>query len=278
MDIKTEITKEVFETYVPAAKMPERNTSVFDRLQAAFQTAYRMMIRTLVSPQCETAVDSAEMKALAVPLVCIDAFVRTARSLDLVLTATGFGIVSTDSTAPASRARVDALLEELSIQELDLIDEMIQILMTVEGWGTTEQAQARIATFFYRPQQLKLAALQLTTANWHLTRGRAVTASAFLRNEISDEYMDELLRKLRSASLENADIIIVQKSTEFIADFISNYERSKGIPNKLMLRHIVHQLECYRDDYPTYCKSRLYAARHAEKYQNKKEDPTFFFM
>ena len=278
MDTTTEITKEVFETYVPAAKMPERNTSVFERLQAAFETAYRMMIHTLVSPQCEAAVDSAPLKALAVPLVCIDAFVRTARSLDLVLTATGFGIVSTDSTAPASRARVDALLEDLSLQELDLIDEMIQILMTVEGWGTTEQAQARVATFFYRPQQLQLAAMQLTTANWYLSRGRAVTASAFLRSEISDEYMDELLSKLRSASLENADIIIVRKSTEFIADFLSNYDRSKGVPNKLMLRNIVHQLECYRNDYPTYCNSKLYAARHAERYQNKKEDPTFFFM
>lgn len=280
MEILTVITKEIFESYVPAAKMPERNTSVFNRLQLQFGAAYTMMIRTLVSPQCETELDTNErLRALAVPLVCIDAFVRTCRSLDLVLTATGFGIVSTESTAPASKSRVDALIEELSLQELDLIDEIVQELMKVEGWGLTEQAQMRVATLFYRPQQLDtMTTLKLTTDNWQMAQGLAVTASAILRNEISDEYMDELLLKLRTNTLGNADIIIAQKCGAFIADFISMYDLNGGIPNDLLLRQVVHQLESYRDSYPTYVNSTLYARRHAERYQNKKDDPTFFFM
>lgn len=280
MNITQAITKEVFETYVPAAKMPERNGSVFNRLQQQFVAAYAMMIRTLISPQHETELDTNErLRNLAVPLVCIDAFVRTCRSLDLVLTATGFGIVSTESTAPASKSRVDALIEQLSIEELDLIDEMIQELMKVEGWGLTEQAQMRVATFFYRPQQLRsMTTLKLTTDNWQLALGRATTASALLRNEISDEYMDELLMKMRTAAMGNADIIVVQKCIAFMADFISMYELNGGIPNVMLLRQVVHQLESYRDSYPTYTSSTLYARRHAERYQNKKEDPTFFFM
>lgn len=279
MEITQVITKEIFECYVPAAKMPEHNSSVYNRLQQQFVAAYGMMIRTLVSPQCEAALDSSErLKNLAVPLVCIDAFVRTCRSLDLVLTATGFGIVSTDSTVPASKSRVDALIEELSLQELDLIDEMIQELMKVEGWGLTAQAQMRIPTLFYRPAQMGLTTLKMTTDNWHRAVGLASTASAVLRNEISDEYMDELLLKMRTASLGNADIIIVQKCVAFMADFISLYDINGGRPNDMMLRQVVHQLESYRDSYPTYTNSELYARRHAERYQNKKEDPTFFFM
>lgn len=280
MDITQEITKEVFERYVPAAKMPERNSSVYNRLEVQFIAAYAMMVRTLVSPECETALDSNErLKKLAVHLVCIDAFVRTCRSLDLVLTATGFGIVSTESTAPASKSRVDALVEEMGLQELDLIDEMIQELMKVEGWGLTEQAQMRVPTLFYSPRQLKfMTTLKLSTDNWQLARGRAVTASALLRKEISDEYMDELLVKLRTDTLGNADVIIMQKCCAFMADFISMYDLSGGIPNELLLRQVVHQLESYRDNYPTYTGSTLYARRHAERYQNRKEDPTFFFM
>lgn len=280
MEILTVITKEVFENYVPAAKMPERNSSVFNRLQEQFKAAYTMMIRTLVSPQCETELDTNEhLRTLAIPLVCIDAFVRTCRSLDLVLTATGFGIVSTESTAPASKSRVDALVEELSLQELDLIDEMIQELMKVEGWGLTEQAQMRVNTLFYRPQQLEaMTTLKLTTDNWQIAQGRAVNASAILRNEISDEYMDELLQKLRTATMGNADIIVVQKCCAFMADFISMYDLNGGVPNEVLLRQVLHQLECYRDSYPTYTNSTLYARRHAERYQNKREDPTFFFM
>lgn len=279
MNITQAITKEVFESYVPAAKMPERNTSVYNRLQLQFVAAYAMMIRTLISPQCEAVLDTNDrLKNLAIPLVCIDAFVRTCRSLDLVLTATGFGIVSTESTAPASKSRVDALIEELSLQELDLIDEMIQELMTAEGWGQTEQAQMRVPTFFYRPSQMSLTTLKMTTDNWHRATGFASTASALLRNEISDEYMDELLLKLRTASMGNADTIVVQKCVAFMADFISMYELNGGRPNELLLRQVVHQLETYRDSYPTYTSSTLYARRHAERYKNRKEDPTFFFM
>lgn len=280
MEVTQVITKEVFELYVPAAKMPERNSSVYNRLQQQFVAAYGMMIRTLVSPQCENVLDTSErLRNLAIPLVCIDAFVRTCRSLDLVMTATGFGIVSTESTAPASKNRVDALIEQLSLEELDLIDAMIQELMAVEGWGVTEQARMRVPTLFYRPQQLRsMTTLKLTTDNWQWALGRATTASALLRNEISDEYMDELLMKMRTNALDNADIIVVQKCVAFMADFISNNELNSGIPNELLLRQVVHQLESYRDSYPTYTGSTLYARRHAQRFQNRKEDPTFFFM
>ena len=152
-------------------------------------------------------------------------------------------------------------------------------LMKVEGWGLTEQAQMRVATLFYRPQQLEhMTTLKLTTDNWQLAQGRAVTASALLRNEISDEYMDELLQKLRTASMGNADIIVMQKCCAFMADFISMYDLNGGIPNELLLRQVVHQLEVFPDSYPTYTSSTLYARRHAERYKNKREDPTFFFM
>ena len=114
--------------------------------------------------------------------------------------------------------------------------------------------------------------------NWHRAVGLASTASAILRNEISDEYMDELLQKMRTASMGNADIIIVQKCVAFMADFISLYDIRDGIPNEMLLRQAVHQLESYHASYPTYTNSGLYARRHADRYKNKKEDPTFFFM
>ena len=280
MEILNEITKEVFEAYVPAAKMPERNTSVYERMKTMLQAAYDLLLKTLVSPECEAALDAdGQLKTLAIRTVCLDAFVRTARSLDLVLTATGFGIVSTESTAPASRARVDALIEEMAVEELLAIEQMFQKLVMVEGWGQTLQAQQRITTLFYRPSLMKsLSGLVLTTQNWQTAQGRAVTADTFLRAEISDEYMEELLLKTRTATLENADIIVVDKCNRFTADFITNFELSRGMPNKHQLQAIMEQIEAYPQSYPTYVSSRLYARRHAERYQNKREDPTFFFM
>lgn len=279
MEILKEITKEVFEQHVPVAKMPERNTSVFNRMELLLQTAYVMMIKTLVSPECESALGEGELKDLAIRVVCLDAFVRAVRSLDLVLTATGFGIVSTESTAPASRARVDALAEEMAVEELYTVDLIVQELVKLEGWGDTEQAKRRIPTLFYRPVFLKMwATMPLTSQNWQVACGRAASADTFLREEISEEYMDELLAKTRTATLDNADIIVIDKCNGFTGDFVSNYELSKGMPNKMMLRSIMEQLESYPGSYPTYVQSRLYAKRHAEKFQNRKEDPTFFFV
>lgn len=279
MDILREITKEVFERNVPAAKMPERNNSVFERMLGMLQTSYTMMIKTMVSPECEDALDREEMKTLAIRCVCLDAFVRTCRSLDLVLTATGFGIVSTESTAPASRARVEALIEEMAVEELLTVDRMLQLLVKTDGWGRTEQAQFRIPTLFYRPAFLKMwTTLPLTSQNWQLARGRAASADAFLRSEISEEYMDELLLKVRTGTLENADVIVMDKCNHFTGDFVSNYELSMGMPNKKLLRSIMEQVESYAESYPTYVSSRLYAKRHAERFKNRKDDPTFFFM
>lgn len=280
MEILKEITKEVFESNVPAAKMPERNTSVYERMKLMLRTAYTMAVRTLVAPECEQALESSvELRQLAIRAVCLDAFVRTCRSLDLVLTATGFGIVSTESTAPASRVRVEALIEEMAVEELRTVDLMLQLLVKVDGWGQTEQARQRIPTLFYRPAFLKMwATVPLSSGNWQTAQGLAASADAFLRAEISEEYMEELLRKVRTGTQENADIIVIDKCNRFTGDFISNYELSNGMPNRQMLSAVMEQVESYPESYPTYVSSRLYAKRHAERYRNRKEDPTFFFV
>lgn len=280
MNILEEITKEVFEANVPVARMPERNTSVYERMRLMLQVSYTMMIRTLVAPEFESLLDDeGELKALAIRTVCLDAFVRTIRSLDLVLTSTGFGIVSTESTAPASRQRVDALAEEMAVEELRSIELMLQMLIKVEGWGMTEQARQRIPTLFYRPMFLKMwASIPLTSQNWQLAQGRAASADAYLRGEVSEEYMDELLVKLRTDRLEKPDVVIMDKCNRFTGDFISNFELSHGMPDKRQLRAIMEQMENYKDCYPTYVSSRLYAARHAERYENRQQDSSFFFV
>lgn len=104
-----------------------------------------------------------------------------------------------------------------------------------------------------------------------------MTADAFLRKAISEEYMEDLLRKMRSATLDNADIIIMQKCNSFTGGFISSYELDKS-PNQNRLDDIVGQLEAYPASYPVYTASETYKARHGERYRNRKEDPTFFFM
>jgi hypothetical protein len=48
MEIVTVITKAVFESHVPSAKMPERNESVYNRLKEQFKQVYDMLVLTVV--------------------------------------------------------------------------------------------------------------------------------------------------------------------------------------------------------------------------------------
>lgn len=280
MEILTEIKKEVFEQHVPAAKRPKDQTGVYDRLKPLFTTAYYYFLKTLLTEEREKLLESdAVLKELSIHLVCLNAFERGIRSLDIVLTGTGFGVVSTESTAPASKTRVDALLDDIICDEHRTIETIAGILVHQEGWGATDQARRTIPTLFYRPSQMiALTSLRMTAENWATARARSVAADALLRKEISEEYMDELIAKTRTASLDNGDAAIVSRCNMFTADFISNYELSHGSHNHVMLQAIVELLENNLEKYPTYCNSRLYRKRHAERYQNQKEDPTFFFM
>ena len=285
MDIQSEITKKVFEQHVPAAKMPERNTSVYDRLSAMFVISYRKVVENIVSP---LYIDNAEadktVKQHIIRVVCLDAFVRSCRSLDLVLTATGFGIVSTESMAPASKARVDALIEEINIEELIAIDAIVEWMRNVDGWALTPQAEIRIKTFFFSPQHLQLlTSMQLTWLNWQKAQSVAMEAQCHLRNTISSEYLKALMERYRSNTCTEADKIIVNKALVFYGAFISQSEgRQPGsqIPNwaRTHLDNIMDVLESHVDDYPEYKTSKLYEKRHRKRYENKQDDPTFFFV
>lgn len=271
------IDKATFETHVPAARMPERNTSVYGRLKKMFSLAYDALILDIVESYEDRIVADDALKEACIRFVCLNAFIHTCRSLDVVLTATGFGIVSTESTAPASKVRVDALIEELSLELAKTSEKIIDKMITVEGWGSSRAAKRQIPTLWWRYSHFdSLAAMQHTYSNFVHARSKAIVADANLRREISEEYMEELLLKTRSGNLDNADIIVVEKCLHYFGHYVSLQEGQK--PNALMVSEIVEQLESYPDSYPTYKSSRLYAKRHAERYQNRKEDPTFFFM
>ena len=279
MEILQQITKAVFETHVPSAKMPERNDSVFERLREQFNAVYCQLLTHVVGDDFETQFDSNEqLRNDVTRFVCLQAFVNTIRSLDLVLTATGFGIVSTPSMAPASKNRVDALKDDCRLQAEECLCDILRKLMQVEGWGSSTQAQQSVQCLFWSITFLRSdTTLSYTADNWQIARGRALVADAFLRKVISTEYMDELLDKLRNHSMENADIIIVNKCIQLTGTFISDYDTCKS-PDQRQLDAIMQHLETYTTNYPTYEQSETYKARHAERYQNRKEDPTFFFM
>ena len=81
-------------------------------------------------------------------LVACHAYMTAIPSLDLVLTPNGFGIVSNQNVAPASRERVEALITSLESQRDAAIESFILRLSSRTDWRESAQGKYFGATMF----------------------------------------------------------------------------------------------------------------------------------
>ena len=103
------------------------------------------------SEAAETASDSAAIEALRKPLekvIASHAFMNAIPSLDLVLTPNGFGIVSNQNIAPASKERVERLRDSLEAERDRNLENMVLRLASRNDWQQSRQGKYFAATMF----------------------------------------------------------------------------------------------------------------------------------
>ena len=81
-------------------------------------------------------------------LVVCHAYMTAIPSLDLVLTPNGFGIVSNQNVAPASRERVEHLITSLESQRDSAIEQLLLRLASRDDWQESEQGEYFSSTMF----------------------------------------------------------------------------------------------------------------------------------
>lgn len=99
----------------------------------------------------ETASDSAAIEALRKPLekvIVSHALMNAIPSLDLVLTPNGFGIVSNQNIAPASKERVERLRDSLEAERDRNLENMVLRLASRNDWQQSSQGKYFAATMF----------------------------------------------------------------------------------------------------------------------------------
>ena len=103
------------------------------------------------SASAETEADNSTVAALCLTLekaIVCEAYKNAIPSLDLVLTPNGFGIVSNQNVAPASKERVERLLASLEQERDRNIEQLLLRLPFVEGWEQSAQGKYFAATMF----------------------------------------------------------------------------------------------------------------------------------
>lgn len=271
------ITKQDFDKAIPAAR--EAKGHVFNAVEPFIQTELQYLEDRYLGESGAQAVtnDADSILANIVKyLACIRAFLSQLRGLDLVLTDTGFGVVSTNSTAPASKQRVDALDGQLRRQERLLLGSLLNQLFNVSGWSNTPQCGFAVQTLFFCIQQLEQWAgiNNPKPEDWDTAVPTILEADSFLRKHLGNAYMDELIEKMTSRQLDNYSAPIVHLCQQYIGACIAQNIRLREETYMRLINH----LEADLTHYPTYANGEGYRLNHFKPYENHADDSAFHFV
>ena len=130
----------------------EGEQTVLDKLTPFIETSEEWVKLTFTSETTFNTIagldDSNVLKPLLAKVVVNHALLAAIPTLDLVLTPNGFGIVSNQNVAPASKDRVDRLLASLERERDNAIELLLIRLPQVTQWLSSEQHSFFTATLF----------------------------------------------------------------------------------------------------------------------------------
>lgn len=272
-----EITKTDFEKAVPAAQEP--SGSIFEVMEDAINNEVANIESQVLGEVGARAVEAGTDTILVQTvkrLACVRAFMSEMRSLDLVLTPTGFGVVSTNDTSPASKMRVDALDGQLRRNERLLLGTLVSHLFSVTGWNQQPQRQWNVQTLFFSIQQLETWAgiNHPKPEDWDSAVPTILAADAFLRKHLGNAYMDELMAQATSHSLTNENGGIALLCIQYIGACIA---QNTGLKEETYKR-MINRMEADLSKYPTYADGEGYRLNHFKPYENHAEDSAFHFV
>ena len=247
--------------YIPNALVTvSGEQTLYDKLQGDLQLSEAWLARTF---------GVVESTPTACKVLATDAFLRAVPSLDLVLTPNGFGIVSNNTIAPASKDRVDRLLSSLESNRDYAIEQLLHELLQQPEWKETPQGRYFLSTLYQTPLSLpaelrKQHALDV----FQQTHAQLVLIEA----ELAEKFISrEVYAKLR-ADIGNPDFADLVQPLQAIELQLLN---GKPLPYKQLIALVdyIRKSELF-PEWQTSQTAELYKS-HA--FENKKDSPGYWF-
>lgn len=271
------ISKTDFENALPIGK--SASDDVFNMVSTAIETELAHLEKTLLGEAGKQYMekqgqDSYLMKSYK-KTVCVRAFLSVMRQLDLVLTPTGFGIVSNDNVSPASKQRVDALEGQLRTLA-DKFMAMTVNLLRSENWGATEQARKALPwlydayTFYFDDCPMA------TWQDWSAIHDSLAEAHETLKTYMGYEMLHTLMDAFR-----RCDSNVLASYGELRGYCLRVYgtwpANGKATMKTLAWRLLFSELDSDEDKYKLYRESKAYNILHHEKFRNTKDSSGYVF-
>ena len=270
-----QIDKKLFDGIIYAAA--GYSSSVFESVQVDIHYCENLLDLTLLEAGRQAvSVDKALMNDCHI-YVCCDAFLRRLRHFDLVLTDSGFGVVSNDHVAPASRERVNALEAQLKRRKEESYCDILSNLTKVEGWGNDPKARHLFQTVVYHIREAEdlTGKNDITASEWAALKRSFFDADFKICGVTGSGFMEELIRCVMTNTASDIQQTAISLVKQTMATMVVN--DGQNPVQKEALRRLIDWLEDNKESFTSYTESKEYAARHAETYQNRKDSPVFFF-
>lgn len=269
------ITKEELEQLVPVTA--SSHDRVYEAVMPTLDSISERVCMDILGPAGEAALNDepngklmSAVKRFIAHMAVLDVF----RQLDIVLTPTGFGVVSNDTVSPASKQRVDALEASLQTSRCRAEWALIDRLRHVENWGRQQQAQIITCiydgtTFFSRPD------LHRTEKQWEdFQTGEFWNVDEFVRQQIGSPLVDDILVAYRTDAERYQDyyeaVCIIRRIFEL---WLSGGRDAVAVA----LRRLIEVIEADRETFALYFSSSAFELHHHETFQNTKDSTAFVF-
>lgn len=221
--------------------------------------------------------EHSELINLCLSVIANHAFWDAAPFLDLVLTDSGFGVISANNKVPASKERVERLREQCLIRrdsEEELLVEYLELNVSYHDDWKGSPAYSVMTDCLIR------TATELANyGNWEGTRRDFLKLRPKLIHEtmtrieplFSKNYIAELIEKQRDNDVTGGDINIIVLLKYCLGCLVNgNTEAAEKIAGDA-LRYIDENTT----DFATYMASKEYLARIAPAYENTADAPIF---
>lgn len=173
--------------------------------------------------------------SIALSIIVLKAFADAVPALDLVVTPTGFGVVNTETIAPASKDRIERLFDSLH----DRIDASLEILTThlrsYPEWRSSERGSYFCSTFLSSIRDVKLTGAD----SFDNMRSFAIQSEAFIaRNFLGNRFM-KLLREEYNSREQTTFLELHETVRSVVLECVRSRIRNEF----LLMNHVWHLCE-----------------------------------
>ena len=252
--------------------------SLFDKVKVDIDLAENWAVNSftgevLFSDICSRSADD-PLRILSAKLIVTEALRRAIPSLDLVLTPNGFGVVSNQNIAPASKERVDRLIASLADYRDECIGNLLPAIVGASQWLTSSQASFFGETLF--PDLAITDQVKGTGSKWErylalrpkILDIEASLAEEFFSPELMVRMRNEVLRKTHTADLAR----VINAIRGQVVDILNG-----GSIRMRDMIDVVNHIRRYPDLFPEWHASETAKLFAPPIFKNKKESRGYFF-